>query len=154
MCIDKNVASWSVGNKVANERHTFTSASSKGWKAYVRTENPKKFVSAEEYLEMADFMAGAYMTLAFDTIAKQKLAAGVHPKDGTSRPQILQKAQNPRLYNLIYEFGKITGTFALLNTSFNLHGEPVVSSESDAYRVFVLSGLDGLILDNSTVLKT
>ena len=109
---------------------------------------------AEEYLEMADFMAGAYMTLAFDTIAKQKLAAGVHPKDGTSRPQILQKAQNPRLYNLIYEFGKITGTFALLNTSFNLHGEPVVSSESDAYRVFVLSGLDGLILDNSTVLKT
>ena len=62
MCIDKNVASWSVGNKVANERHIFTSASSKGWKAYVRTENPKKFVSAEEYLEISKFNYLKYLS--------------------------------------------------------------------------------------------
>ncbi len=55
LCLDKNVASWSIGNKVANERHIFTSASSKGWKAYVRTEKPNKFVSAEEYLELSKF---------------------------------------------------------------------------------------------------
>ena len=103
---------------------------------------------AEEYLEMADFMAGAYMTLAFDTIAKQKLAAGVHSKRRHIRAANPTERQNLRLYNLIYEFGKITGTCSLKIVSFNLHGEPVVSSESDAYRVFVLSGLDGLILDN------
>ena len=62
MCIDKNVAIWSVGNKVANERHIFTSASSKGWKAYVRTENPKKFVSAEEYLEISKFNYLKYLS--------------------------------------------------------------------------------------------
>ena len=62
MCFDKNVASWSVGNKVANERHIFTSASSKGWKAYVRTENPKKFVSAEEYLEISKFNYLKYLS--------------------------------------------------------------------------------------------
>ena len=62
MCFDKNFASWSVGNKVANERHIFTSASSKGWKAYVRTENPKKFVSAEEYLEISKFNYLKYLS--------------------------------------------------------------------------------------------
>lgn len=62
MCLDKNVASWSIGNKVANERHIFTSASSKGWKAYVRTEKPKKFVSAEEYLELSKFNYFKYLS--------------------------------------------------------------------------------------------
>ena len=62
MCFDKNFASWSVGNKVANERHIFTSASSKGWKAYVRAENPKKFVSAEEYLEISKFNYLKYLS--------------------------------------------------------------------------------------------
>ena len=62
MCLDKNFASWSVGNKVANERHIFTSASSKGWKAYVRTEKPDEFVSAEEYLELSKFNYFKYLT--------------------------------------------------------------------------------------------
>ena len=62
LCLDKNVASWSVGNKVANERHIFTSASSKGWKAYVRTESPKKFVSAKEYLELSKFNYLKYLS--------------------------------------------------------------------------------------------
>ena len=62
MCLDKNVASWSIGNKVANERHIFTSASSKGWKAYVRSEKPNKFVSAEEYLELSKFNYFKYLS--------------------------------------------------------------------------------------------
>ena len=62
MCIDKNLASWSIGNKVANERHIFTAASSKGWKAYVRTEKPDKFVSAAEYLKLSKFSYPKYLT--------------------------------------------------------------------------------------------
>lgn len=62
MCLDKNIASWSVGNKVANERHIFTSASSKGWKAYVRTEKPKEFISASEYLELSKFNYLKYLS--------------------------------------------------------------------------------------------
>lgn len=62
MCLDKSVASWSIGNKVANERHIFTSASSKGWKSYVRTEKPNKFVSAKEYLELSKFNYFKYLS--------------------------------------------------------------------------------------------
>ena len=62
MCLEKNIASWSVGNKVANERHIFTSASSKGWKAYVRTEKPNRFVSASEYLEISKFNYLKYLS--------------------------------------------------------------------------------------------
>ena len=62
MCLDKNIASWSIGNKVANERHIFTAASSKGWKAYVRTEKPNNFVSAEEYLKLSRFNYFKYLS--------------------------------------------------------------------------------------------
>ena len=52
-----------------------------------------------------------------------KIPAAVHPFDKTCRPQFVSKITNPKYYNLIKEFKKITGLGVLLNTSFNLHGE-------------------------------
>ena len=61
-CLDKNLASWSIGKQVAKERDTFLSASVRGWKAYVRTEQPKRFVSASEYLELSKYNYLKYLS--------------------------------------------------------------------------------------------
>ena len=61
-CLDKNLASWSIGKQVAKERDNFLSASVKGWKAYVRTEQPKRFVSASEYLEISKYNYLKYLS--------------------------------------------------------------------------------------------
>ncbi len=84
-----------------------------------------------------------FMTVSFDTTEKGRkdLAAAIHSFDKTTRPQILEKEANPKYYQLIKEFEKLTGIGALLNTSFNLHGEPIVCTPEDAIRVFNLSGL-------------
>lgn len=65
----------------------------------------------------------------------------MHPFDGTCRPQIVTKSNNLEYYNLIKEFKKITNIGCFLNTSFNIHGEPVVCSPKDAYTSFIKSGL-------------
>jgi hypothetical protein len=61
-CLDKNLASWSIGKQVAKERDTFLSAAVRGWKAYVRTEQPKRFVSASEYLELSKYNYLKYLS--------------------------------------------------------------------------------------------
>jgi len=61
-CLDKNLASWSIGKEVAKERDTFLSAAVRGWKAYVRTEQPKRFVSASEYLELSKYNYLKYLS--------------------------------------------------------------------------------------------
>lgn len=66
--------------------------------------------------------------------------------DGTARLQTVKREQNPFFYDLLGEFEKKTGCPVLLNTSFNLRGEPIVSSPGDAYQVFLASGLDYLVL--------
>ena len=54
-CLDKNLASWSIGKEVAKERDIYLTAATKGWKAYVRTEQPKEFVTASQYLELSKY---------------------------------------------------------------------------------------------------
>ena len=96
-----------------------------------------------------------FMTMSFDTsmLAKKKLGAACHPFDKTARPQLVSKKYNPRYYELISEFKKITGLGAILNTSFNLHGEPIVYSPIDAIRTFKNSGLEYLNIDNLLIQK-
>ena len=78
-----------------------------------------------------------FMTIAFETKdGKNKFPAAVHQADGTARAQLLKKEHNPVLWNLIFKFYEKTGIPALLNTSFNLHGEPIVRTIQDAIRVF------------------
>ena len=95
-----------------------------------------------------------FMTIAFETKdGKNKFPAGVHQADGTSRAQLLKKEHNPILWNLIFKFYEKTGIPALLNTSFNLHGEPIVRTIHDALRVFDKSELEVLWLDEHIIEK-
>ena len=95
-----------------------------------------------------------FMTIAFETKdGKNKFPAAVHQADGTTRAQLLKKEQNPILWNLIFKFYEKTGIPALLNTSFNLHGEPIVRTIQDALRVFDKSELEVLWLDEHIIEK-
>jgi carbamoyltransferase len=67
---------------------------------------------------------------------------------GTGRLQSLRREWNPRYYSLLESFGKITGVPVLMNTSFNVRGEPIVASPQDALRTFRKSGLDVLYIGN------
>lgn len=73
--------------------------------------------------------------------------------DGTGRLQTVGKKENALFYELIDEFRKLTGIPLILNTSFNLNGEPIVCSPKDAIRTFYSSGLDALIMGNCLMTK-
>ena len=66
--------------------------------------------------------------------------------DGTGRLQTVARAAAPRFHALIEAFERRTGVPVLLNTSFNVAGEPIVCSPLDACRCFVKAGLDGMVL--------
>jgi carbamoyltransferase len=83
---------------------------------------------------------------------KDKLGA-VNHVDGTGRVQTVERELNPEFYNLINEFGKITGVPVLLNTSYNLNGEPIVMTPEHAIRTFFSCGLDILVLGPYVVRK-
>jgi len=72
---------------------------------------------------------------------------------GTSRLQTVDERTNRRYFRLIKEFGRLTGVPVILNTSFNLRGEPIVNSPEDAFNTFIKSGLDVLVLERFVVRK-
>ena len=103
----------------------------------------------------SDFESYNYMTNCVETTdeGSKKLKAALHPYDKTCRPQIITKNQNSKYEELINEFGKLSGVYALLNTSFNLHGYPIVNNLEQAKSIFINSNLDGLLLDNYFIMK-
>ncbi len=107
---------------------------------------------ADEYLTghcKAPFMI---TTFPVREEAKEALAAVVHV-DGTTRPQLVERHVNPAYYDLIKSFGDKSGVYAVLNTSFNLKGEPLVNAPIDGLRTFFSSGIDTLVLENFLVHK-
>ena len=96
-----------------------------------------------------------YMIITFDStdLARRHLAAAIHPYDFTVRPQVVKKEWNPRYYNIINEFEKLTGIGAVLNTSFNLHGYPIVLGPKEAIHAFENSELEYLVLENFLIKK-
>lgn len=72
---------------------------------------------------------------------------------GSGRLQTVRRAWNPRYYDLIQRFGQATGTPVILNTSFNLRGEPIVTTPQNAFNTFVGSDIDVLVLENFVVRK-
>jgi carbamoyltransferase len=62
--------------------------------------------------------------------------------DGTARVQTVSKKVNPRFWNLISEFGRVTGVPVVLNTSFNIRNEPIVCTPEDAIRCFLSTEID------------
>lgn len=83
---------------------------------------------AGDYLINPKGLTSPYMTIAFDTtgLARKDLAAAVHPYDLTIRPQLVTKEYSPEYYEIIKEFENLTGVGGVLNTSFNIHGKPIV----------------------------
>jgi carbamoyltransferase len=85
--------------------------------------------------------------------SKQKLIPAVTHVDGSGRLQTVEKEINPKYHRLISEFKKITGIPIILNTSFNLNGEPIVCTPTDAIRTFYSCGMDILVLGDYVVEK-
>lgn len=92
-----------------------------------------------------------YMMFTFPV--KNNTIPAVTHTDGTARVQTVSKRDNPRYYNLLYSFYNLTGCPAILNTSFNVMGEPMVCTPKDAIDTFKKSGLDYLIINNFIVSK-
>ena len=111
---------------------------------------------ASDYLVNPKKLISPYMTLAFDTtdLGFEQMKAACHPSDRTCRAQILDANANLELNDLLHCFSKKTGRGALLNTSFNLHGFPIVNSPIDAANVFINSGIDVLVFENHVIEKS
>ena len=109
----------------------------------------KKFISNKKNISCP------FMTIGFDTIENKidYIKAGTHPYDQTVRPQLLNKKSNKDYYNIIYEFYKLSGIPALLNTSLNLHGYPISSTLKDVANTFIHSGLKYLYVNNKFLIK-
>lgn len=109
----------------------------------------------KDYIVNPKNINGSFMQISFDTTKKgrEDLVAAIHPYDFTCRPQILKEEDNPQYYKLIRYFEKLTGIGAVLNTSFNYHGEPIVCTPNDALRTFEITGLKYLALGNYLIAK-
>ena len=73
--------------------------------------------------------------------------------DNSARLQTVSKDTNPDLYDLMLSFKKLTGVSVLINTSFNVRGEPIVCTPMDAYLCFMRTEMDILVLENFILLK-
>jgi len=99
-----------------------------------------------ERIEGAEYPA-KFMTITFQcTPYMKKTSPAVVHVDGTARPQIIRKTDNPSYYKILNEYHKLTGIPTLVNTSFNMHEEPIVCSPADAVRSFLHSGIDFLAI--------
>jgi len=85
--------------------------------------------------------------------SKRDIIPAVTHVDGTGRLQTVDRTTSPRYYRLIERFGEATGVPIILNTSFNLRGEPIVNTPAEAFRTFRDSEMDVLILDHYVVEK-
>jgi carbamoyltransferase len=90
--------------------------------------------------------------LPFHPEKRSEVPAVVH-QDGTGRVQTVGKDAEPRYRSLIEHFDRLTGVPVVLNTSFNLNGEPIVYTPDDAIRTFYACGLDVLYLGNVRIEK-
>jgi carbamoyltransferase len=101
--------------------------------------------SAPEYLESAHDSPFMAMTAQVRS-GKRGVIPVVTHVDGSTRPQTVESNANPLYWRLIDEFRQRTGVPVVMNTSFNLRGEPIVSTPADAIRTFFSSGMDALII--------
>ena len=96
--------------------------------------------------------AAEFMTITYDVTdrCRREAPAVVHV-DGTARPQMVNAGSNPSLRRILEGYKALTGLAVLINTSFNMHEEPIVSSPRDAVRAFLDGRLDALALEGFLV---
>ena len=102
-------------------------------------------------IDGADY-AAQFMTVTFNCTERMKreCPAAVHV-DGTARPQLVTATSNPSFYRVISEYHRLTGIPSVINTSFNMHEEPIVCTPDDAIRAFLQGNLDYLAIGNFLV---
>jgi carbamoyltransferase len=112
--------------------------------------------AADKYFELPQggarlsrFMSGVFLVRPE---WRSRLQAITHI-DGTARLQALERDMSPRLYSLLEAYGQRTGIPVLLNTSFNLAGEPIVNRVAEGYSTFLRCGIDVLVADRTRVTK-
>jgi len=120
-----------------------------GWRPFAPS-----VLAEKAHLYFQDFKSSPYMILSFwgDKQRAREIPAVVHV-DGSCRVQSVERETNPRYYELIQEFEKLTGVPVVMNTSFNLKGDPIVCSPRDAVQTFYTSGLDDLVMGDFLVSK-
>lgn len=113
------------------------------------------FEEAVNYFQNFDpsnSFASEFMTITYQVTEKcKKEAPAIVHLDGTARPQIVRKEINPSAYKILKEYQKLTGLSVLVNTSFNMHEEPIVCTPADAIRAFRIGQLDALAIGNYIV---
>jgi carbamoyltransferase len=104
-----------------------------------------------ENVDGAEF-AAQFMTITLNCTDYMKRAcpAAVHV-DGTARPQLIREEVNPSYYRILREYHSLSGIPSLINTSFNMHEEPIVNSPRDAVRAFLQGNIDYLAMGNFLV---
>jgi carbamoyltransferase len=114
--------------------------------------------SAEKYFDLPNackHYPARYMLYVVPVkSAAQSVLPSITHVDGTGRLQTVFKEQSPRYYKLIERFGQATGVPVVMNTSFNLKGEPVVTTPANAFHTFKTSEMDTLVLENFIVEKS
>jgi carbamoyltransferase len=108
-----------------------------------------------DYIVNPKNIPAPYMILTFDTTgARERIIAAIHQADLTTRPQVIEREWNPEYYDIIKHFERETGIGGLLNTSFNLHGFPIVHGPKEALWTFNNSGLEYLALGDYLLHKS
>ena len=106
------------------------------------------------YIKNPKNISSPYMMMAFDSTDKRdEFISAIQTADNSARAQILEKGQNPDLEEILDNFEKRTGRAILLNTSFNLHGNPIVFGPVEAIETFLNSGLEYLVINNFLLTK-
>lgn len=108
----------------------------------------------EESLLSKCWQSSEFMTIALPVtkFMREKMPAAVHI-DNTARPQVIKQIKNPVYYQILQSYRKITGLPSLINTSFNMHEEPIVCTPEEAIRAFKKSGIDYLVINDYIVEK-
>ena len=113
--------------------------------------------SAERFFDLPDaprHYPARFMLYVVDVKPGQAdILPAITHVDGTARLQTVHKAESPLYYKLIDRFGQATGVPVILNTSFNLKGEPIVTTPANAFSTFSRSGMDALVLGNCLIRK-
>ena len=96
-----------------------------------------------------------FMTVIYGVLPEMTTGIeGITHVDGTARLQTVNHEQNPLFYSIIKEYHRISGIAVVLNTSFNINGQPIIRSIYDALLTFLCSGIDGLLIGKTLVRKT
>jgi len=127
---------------------------------------------AHEYFELKPDQESPYMLLVAPVREDKRLAPGgnaagldrireirsvvpaITHVDYTARVQTVDRERNPRLFGLLEAFAALTGCPVMINTSFNVRGEPIVCTPADAYRCFMATNIDVLVIDDFLLLKS